>query len=428
MIKKTTFLFTTSLLLLSTAVVSQSNAQTDSSLIYVNGEGLVVSLGKTEKTKFNLLSTVQAGFQTYKIDPASVTANSKTNRLSLNLVRLSFNATGLKDKISVGLVTDFTNTTTPILEGWVGLSFMNKKAKVILGQKQTHTNNRLAMADERYWQVMGQTQAGKSNDGSAFGGLMQNFVGSTREGGVYVETNFKVNKCRIYPSLSVTTGEGQNFFGIQNNVGFKYGGRLDIMPLGDFIKNNAYIAQDIYREKKPKLALGVAGSYNLRVSSPIGSDNGQITGIYNKGGIADFADYRKLVADMIFKYNGFAFVAEYVNATVAGKELYINAAATKKLTNDVASAYYNIGSSVNIQSSYITKSGWGVDGRYTTVTPEFNSITSLVQQQKWYTLGFNKFIKNNAVKVGLNATLIEETTPTITTKEWVSNLAVQILL
>lgn len=121
-------------------------------------------------------------------------------------------------------------------------------------------------------------------------------------------------------------------------------------------------------------------------------------------------------------------MAEYMNATVAGNELYTNAAATKKLTNDVASAYYNIGSSVNIQSSYITKNGWGIDGRFTTVTPEFNITTSLVQQQKWYTLGFNKFIKNNAVRVGLNATLIEETTPTLTTKEWVSNLAVQILL
>lgn len=146
MIKKTTILLTTSLLLFGCTAFAQNPAPADSSLMYINGEGLMVSLGKTEKTKFNLLSTVQAGFQTYKIDPSSI--SSKTNRLSLNLVRVSFNATGLKDKISVGLVTDFTSTTTPILEGWIGLSFMNKKAKLILGQKQTHTNNRLAMADE----------------------------------------------------------------------------------------------------------------------------------------------------------------------------------------------------------------------------------------------------------------------------------------
>ena len=102
--------------------------------------------------------------------------------------------------------------------------------------------------------------------------------------------------------------------------------------------------------------------------------------------------------------------------------------ATKKLTEDVASAYYNIGNAVNIQSSYVCKNGWAVDARYSSVTPEFNLANSLVHQQQWYTFGVNKFIKNNAVKVGINTTYMEDKTPSITTKKWVSNLAVQILL
>ncbi|MFY7965115.1 MAG: hypothetical protein ACOVO1_09480 [Chitinophagaceae bacterium] len=425
MIRKTTLLITAKLLLFCGAAMAQNTTANDSSLMYVNGEGLYINIGKTEKTKFNLLSTVQTGFQYNRFDSANT--NSKTNRLSLNLARLSFNVTGLKDKMSLGIVTDFTSTT-PILEGWLGFSMWNKKAKLTVGQRQTNTNNRLAMADERYAQVMGQTQAGKSNDGSVYGGLMQTFVGSSREGGVFFETNFSVKKWRFYPSVSITTGEGQNFFAVQPNVGFKYGGRIDIMPLGDFIKNNAFIAQDIYRERKPKLAFGLAASYNSKVSSPIGSDNATITGIYDKTGTADFADYRKLVADIIFKYQGFAFVGEYIAGTVAGKELYTNIGATKKLTNDVASAYYNIGSAVNIQSSYVCKNGWAVDGRFSTITPEFNLSNSLVRQQQWYTLGINKFIKNNAVKIGINTTYIDENTPTISTKRWVGNLAVQILL
>ena len=411
------------------SLVFRANAQqltkVDSSILYINGEGLFINLGKTDKTVFNLLSTVQSGLQISQLDSASKT--SKSNRLSLNLVRLALTATGYNNKMSLGIVTDFSSTT-PILEGWVGFSFMNKKAKLILGQRQTNTNNRLAMADERYAQVMGQTQAGKSLDGSLYGGLMQNFVGSTREGGLFFETNFDIKKWRIYPSVSITSGEGQNFFAAQPNVGFKYGGRIDVLPFGDFIKNNAFIAHDIYRERKPKLAVGFAASYNSKVSSPIGSDNALVTGIYNKAGVTDYADYRKFVADFIFKYQGFAFVGEYINGNVAGKELYTNIGATKKFTEDVASAYYNIGSAVNIQSSYICKNGWGFDARFSAVTPEFNNSNSLVHQQQWYTVGINKFIKNNAVKFGINTTYIDDKTPTINTKRWVSNLAVQILL
>ncbi len=399
--------------------------EVDSTLTYVNGEGLHLRLGKGEGTKFNLLTTVQSGLAFNRFDSTNFKRNS--NRLSLNLVRVSLQASALKDKITMGIVTDFTSTT-PILEGWIGFSFMKKKANLIVGQRQTHTNNRLAMADERYAQVMGQTIAGKSIDGTAVGGLMQNFVGATREGGVYLETNFNLNKWRIYPSVSITTGEGQNFFATQPNVGFKYGGRVDILPLGDFIKNNAFIAHDLYRESKPKLAIGFAASYNSKVSSPIGSDNGVITGIYNKWGIADFANYRKIVADFIYKHNGFALVGEYINGTVVGSELYTNTAGTNKLTTVLAGNFYNIGTAFNVQSSYITKNGWAIDVRYASVTPEFKNETSLVKQQSWYTVGINKYIKNNAVKIGINSTYRDDKTPTITTKQWINNIALQILL
>jgi hypothetical protein len=398
--------------------------QADSSLKYITGEGTFLSLGKAEGTRLNLLTTIQSGFQYTHIDSSS---NPNSNRLSLNLVRIAFSASTRKDKITVGIVTDLTGVT-PILEGWVGFSIFKRRAKLIVGQKQTHTNNRLAMADERYAQTMGQTLGGKSNDGTTYGGVMQSFVGSTREGGIFLESNFSLNSCRIYPSVSLTTGEGQNFFSAQPNVGFKYGGRIDIMPLGDFIKNNAFIAHDIYREHKPKLAFGFAASFNAKASSPIGSDNAATLGIYNKSGATDFADYRKIAADFIFKYNGFALVGEYINGTVTGKELYTNSSGTKKLTTDTASFFYNIGSAFNLQSSYVFANGWAVDGRFSMVTPEFDLTNSLIHRQKWYTLGLNRFIKNNAVKIGMNVTSIENSTPLISAKKWIANFAIQILM
>lgn len=402
-------------------VYAQTSVATDSSITYVTGEGLFIRLGKAESNKFNLLTTVQTGVQVNRFDSVN------SNRFSMNLVRVAFNASLLKDKVSMGFITDFS-ATSPILEGWIAVSVFNKHGKLYMGQKQTHTNNRLAMADERFAQTLGQTLAGKSGDGVVHGGLMQNFVGATREGGLFLETHFKAGGWRFYPSVSITTGEGQNFFGLQNNTGFKYGGRLDVLPFGDFIKNNAFIAEDIYHESKAKLAIGFAASYNVKASSPMGSETGVIQTIYNKSGVVDFANYGKIVADLIFKHKGFSFITEYTNATVRGKELYTNAAATNQLIPQAAANLYNLGTALNVQSAYVTKSGWSVGGRFTQITPEFKTSNSLVREQNWYTFTLNKFLKNNAVKAGVNVTYLEDKFISATSKKWLANLALQISL
>ena len=426
--KKMNIVFAIALLLSTTMVIAQKNNSRlmpkDSTLLYVNGEGNFLRLGKQDGATFNLVTTTQAGYQYNQLD--STNGKTNTNRLSLNLVRVAFTASGLKDKVSLGIVTDFTGTSG-ILEGWVGFSVFNNHGKLILGQKQTNTNNRLAMADEKYSQIMAQSIAGKSNDGIVYGGLMQNFVGSTREGGLFLETNFSINKCRIYPSVSITTGKGQNFFTNQSGPGMKYGGRIDVMPMGDFIKNGAFVAHDIYREPKPKLAIGVAGSYNVKANSPIGSDNGTISSLYNDSKVLDWANYRKFVADAIFKYNGFSVVGEYVSASIAGKNLFTNAGATTKLTVANASSLYNLGNAVNFQGSYILKNGWAFDSRFSHITPETYLPTSLVHNQTWYTVGINKYLSGNAVKVGLNGNYIEDNNSALLKKSLTINLAAQLI-
>ncbi len=401
------------------------NTATDSSILYKNGEGTFINLGKGGANKINILATVQSGLQFSNVD--SGLRSSRSNRMSLNLARINVNFSTLKDKVQMGIKTDFTSTT-PILEGWVGFNFWNKKAKLVIGQRQTHTNNRLAMADERFSQFMGQTIAGKSIDGTVIGGLMQNLVGVTREGGLFFETNLSLNKMKMYPSISITTGEGQNFFDPTPNVGLKYGGRLDILPLGDFVKNNGFIVHDIYREQKPKLAFGVAASFNAKASSPIGSENATLVPIYNKSGVLSYADYSKIVADAMFKYKGFALVTEYTSASVTGKDLYTNAASTKKLTTDTSSAYYNIGSAFNIVSSYVFKNGMAFDCRVSTIQPEFAAATSRVQKQTWIGFGINQYLKNNAIKVGVNVNYIDEKRILLPTKKWIGNLAIQITM
>ncbi len=96
------------------------NKEVDSSLQYKNGEGLFFNLGKGGANIINLFATVQSGLQYSNVD--SGVGSSNSNRMSLNLARINLNFSGLKDKMHIGIVTDFTSTT-PILEGWVGFNF-----------------------------------------------------------------------------------------------------------------------------------------------------------------------------------------------------------------------------------------------------------------------------------------------------------------
>jgi hypothetical protein len=202
------------------------------------------------------------------------------------------------------------------------------------------------------------------------------------------------------------------------------------MPLGDFTKNNAFIAQDIYRESKPKLVFGIAASVNTKSSSAIGSESGTITNIiYNDKSEATFANYRKIVMDFMYKYKGFAIVGEYVNGNVTGKDLYTNASKTNKFTEEISSRYYNTGTAINIQPSYVLKNGWSIDARYTSIMPEFDVAESLVHSQQWITGGINKYIKNNAVKIGVNISQItDDHIQANTTKTMVGNFAIQIIM
>lgn len=408
---------------ISTAQEIQEVKKTDSTFIYKNGEGSFITVGKKNKSVIHFAGTIQSGAAYNQTDDGSKIDN--TSRMSINLARLYLNGSFLNDKARIGLVTDFTGTKG-LLEAWVGLNLYKKNAYLYFGERRTHTNNRLALEDERFAQNMAQTIAGQSNDGIAYGGLMQNFVGATREGGLFIETNFTLGTMRIYPSVSITSGDGQISFGEQSNAGLKYGGRLDIMPLGDFIKNNAFISHDLYYEPSLKIAFGVAGSYNVQASEARGSGNNSITGIFDKDGKAAYADYRKIVTDFIVKYKGFSFIGEYTHASVNGKNLYSNSSATTLLNAETSASKYNMGYGVNLQSSYVTRSGWAFDTRVSFIEPEVDSATSLIQKEKWYTVGINKYLKNNALKIGLNTSYVDRDLEPLNTTNWITNLGVQL--
>ncbi len=404
-------------------VKSADSTGVDSSIIYTTGEGLYVNFGTKTKFQLNLNGILSPGFQfrSYKAS-GEVT---KENQMSINLARLNMNFSAFNGLMTAAVKADFTGTS-PLLEAWVAYNSKNGHNRITFGQRKGISNNRLALADEKFASFMAPTLNGLSNDGSIYGGLMQNFVVTTREGGLFYESNFSLGQTRVYGAASVTSGQGQSINSTQTNLGLKYGARIDIMPMGDFIKNNAFISQDIYFEQKPKLGIGVAGSYTAKATTPVGASSENASGIYNEDGDPTNADYKKLVADLIFKYRGFAFVTEYTDATVYGKNIYSDAALTKQLTPEALSAKYSIGNAFNVQTSYVWKNGWAIEGRYSNVTPEFNVDESIAKKQNWYSGGFNKYFMNYAIKTGINTTYIDESDIAGNKHTWITNIAIQL--
>lgn len=81
--------------------------------------------------------------------------------------------------------------------------------------------------------------------------------------------------------------------------GLKYGGRLDVLPLGEFKSGNDGVGADFAREESPKLLVGGAMSYNDGASNKVGEGHGDFV-LYDKDGDSKFPALRKIAADLLF--------------------------------------------------------------------------------------------------------------------------------
>ena len=66
--------------------------------------------------------------------------------------------------------------------------------------------------------------------------LSHNFTETGREFGIFIESKLKLGSIGVKPTVAITSGDGKNSFGVlstdTDKGGLKYGGRLNIYPLG----------------------------------------------------------------------------------------------------------------------------------------------------------------------------------------------------
>lgn len=180
---------------------------------------------------------------------------------------------------------------------------------------------------------------------------------------------------------AVTSGEGRN--SNTSNYGLAYTGRVDFLPLGAFTDGGDYFEGDVAREPKPKLAFG--GGYMLndmavRTGGQLGKD------LYGQ------KSFNVYFADLVFKYNGFCFLSEYMRRDAENP--YV-------LGSDNKTRLITTGDGINNQISYCFKSMWEIALRQTLVSPNKDVLKSFDQQEQ-YVIGVTKYLNKHKVKAQFN--------------------------
>jgi phosphate-selective porin OprO and OprP len=182
--------------------------------------------------------------------------------------------------------------------------------------------------------------------------------------------------------LSISSGEGRNALNSDN--GLAYTGRFEFLPFGIFTNNGDYFEGDLAREKTPKLSLASSFSHNekaIRTGGQIGRF------------VSTPSNINTFITDMMFKYNGFAVLGEYVQRN-----------STKIFFNEQVSGlptYIFNGNGLNLQASYLFKSNYEIATRYAVIQPT-KQLEGIDNGFNEITLGVTKYFKDHRIKFQSN--------------------------
>lgn len=182
---------------------------------------------------------------------------------------------------------------------------------------------------------------------------------------------------------SVTLGEGRNWNSTATD-GFDYTGRLELFPFGRFHSKGEYTEGDTYYEESVRLM--VAGGYSFNHNAIL--NQGFKGDLLPDGSSRDLGSY---YADIVLKYRGFAFNADYMGRHLFGNESPLFPG---------SGTFIYTGSGVNAQFSYLFDGKWEIAARNSTMFPD-SRIHSRLGYSLWNqtTLGVTRYIIGHSLKV-----------------------------
>ncbi|RZK75981.1 MAG: porin [Pedobacter sp.] len=263
---------------------------------------------------------------------------------------------------------DFDNTGVPnIVRDAVIFYHFNKHFYVAFGQNKLPGNRQRVNSS-------GQLQFAERS-------IVNAALTIDRDFGLKAYYTNNIGAAVYHVKAAVSTGEGRSVN--STDKGLAYTGRLEFLPFGNFKGSGDYSEGDLEREQSVKLSL--AGGYSFNKATR--NTGGQL-------GKDLFApvDMGTLMLDAVVKYNGWAYVVEYLDREVDNPLTY---------NDDDELSYAYEGEGINQQASYIFKNNIETAFRYSYLKPSVE-LDGLEQTKEVFELGLTKYLRGHRVKAQVN--------------------------
>lgn len=217
--------------------------------------------------------------------------------------------------------------------------------------------------------------------------IVNNIFTLDRDFGAFAYYTLPLKKVIFNFKGAISSGEGRNIS--TTDKGLCYTGRIEVLPFGKFKDKGDYYEGDLLREPKPKLSIGVTWAKNEGAIRMEGQ-----RGYYFNG----HRNINTFFADMILKYNGWAFETEYAKRDV-----------NNPFVTDVdnVNRFLFVGEGINQQVSYCFKNNFEIAGRYSYTKP-YSILKDVEPDRQIFMLGLNKYIVQHKTKLQLNVARIEQ--------------------
>jgi len=177
---------------------------------------------------------------------------------------------------------------------------------------------------------------------------------------------------------AINTGEGRN--PSPGDAGLSYTGRFEYLPFGKFVNSGDYSEGDLEFETTPKLSIGASYNYNdeaVRARGQLGSH------------LYEARDLQVFIADAMFKYMGWAMMAEYFQRTAANPLTHNEAGDTKAV-------WVGKGNNIHLSRMISRKSELAL--RYSSVRPD-EEIEMYEHRAEETALGYTRYINGHRIKI-----------------------------
>ena len=367
---------------------------------YSIGDGISLRSANGRLIMSQTLQTV------YSINSANKDLSNLSSTFSINRARLNFAANLFNNKLSAVGRLNFAANNQSTTSGSRSFNTVLQEAYFEYRPSRKHIFNiglRADYIDSRETRVEGESLG--FIDRSAVSGSFDAIF----DYGIRYKGNYKLGgKHILKPYISITTGDSRS--SLQKNFGgFKYGIRLDYLPFDAFSNGGEFYMDDLAREVKPKLVIGVIYSYNDGASSATGTNGGRYLYGDSLQNIL-LPKYSKFGIDYMFKYRGFYSMGSCfaTQATVpdnikgeyrlSGQFSTYSSTQTNEQTKNTVLSRLNLGTGFNVQVGYILPSDWAFGVRYTSLNDNVIT-TNFANYNKYYTVVATKYLADHNLKI-----------------------------